>query len=156
MATIKQIDDQISKLNQEKYKLVLRKNQLDAKLANLHKSLAAASNNPKAADVINKQIDVIDNQRRAITGIDFEVNEEVEVMEEDGEGGGAGGESISSDSYAGAAFQMPLGWNTNKMMPSMNPKASKKKKDSKEAAPLTFRRDNIFKMNTYIDNLGGN
>jgi len=131
MATIKQLDDQISKINVQKDALTMKANQIEQKIANLRKSLASATNNPKQADMINKQITQLQMQKRVLTGIDFDVNEEVQVVEEDGE-------SISSGSYAGAEFPMPMG---------TKPKTMK--------VPL-LSRNKKAQVNTYIDNLGGN
>lgn len=149
MATIKQLDDQISKLNVQKDQLTTKKAQVDQKIANLRKTLASSGNNPKQADNINKQITQLEIQKRAITGIDFEVNEDAElkgkaVVEEDGE-------SITTGSYAGAVFPMPMGApkNYGKQMNS-----DKKKKIESIKIPLLKRSEKI--VNTYIDNLGGN
>lgn len=147
MATIKQLDDQISKLNVQKDQLTAKKAQIDTKIAGLRKTLASSGNNPKQADTVNKQIAQLEAQKRTITGIDFEVNEDVsvnkKVVEEDGE-------SISTGSYAGAAFPMPMGAPKDYGKKSN----SSKKKIESIKVPLLKRSDRI--VNQYIDNLGGN
>jgi len=145
MATIKQLDDQISKLNVQKDAQTIKANQIDQKMANLRKTLAASGNNPKQADLINKQLIQLQTKKAVITGIDFDVNETKEVVEEDGE-------SISTGAFAGAAFPMPLGVNPSVYTSKMNPKKSKKQEAV--SVPL-LRRAQTEKVNSYIDNLGG-
>lgn len=96
MATVKQLDDQIGKLQIQRDALIKQVNTIETQMANIRKQLATSNDQQKAS--LNTKLATLQAQKNKITGAPSIQAESNEPLEEDGEV--VGGEGTADDSAA--------------------------------------------------------